>query len=579
MLDTFVIEILGVNMENVEKLFIEEKGHFTIFVVTQEFAVNQGKNYFKAYINTEHFINSKRKIKKCIKNTLETIEKSIEPVSSLVSFISPFIKGGFSISHIATETFLQTICKLLTVHQHQAAGPDVIDPIIIQEGNITIRDLIKTINLYKDSILRPAIILILQDNDFDRASEYLKKCPDGTYIKFINSNAQPKIIRVVNSGVKNISEFIDAFSDQCFSTCSKTKREVLLSNEYNDNNIIAFYTPQLLRIRSNLLFDQKTIIKNDLNNIVENLRLLNNLNESDNKIRDSFLCISLLFRVFTNDNGNTDIDEAFTLANSLNNRVLLAQVYRYADFFKNISQSEKKDMLLKGYDVFHNNSMEDHAIYCMNNLLVEQFSTNHVNSIKFKELQEEAIGGVPGMVGLSHIYNNVGIAFLYNGLATTAIDYFNNGLDYAKADGRLVQYLALKINIAIAKCYMFETTEEKDLRALMRQTIDGIGYNLPFIASRYALNIVSIAFSQNPKFGMELLQDQNIFKLVNQSILNPHIGAGQLILQINYLSENYNDFPNNKFLYKENITDSIKGMRRSFIEKYGLNPFHFKTWL
>lgn len=565
-------------MENVETLFTEEKGHFTIFVVTQEFAVNQGKNYFKTYINTEHFINSKRKIRRCIKSTLEAIEKGIEPVSSLISYILPFISGGHAITNIATGTFLQAICKLLTVHQHQAAGPDVIDPIIIQEGNITIRDLIKTINLYKDSILRPAIILILQDNNFDRASEYLKKCPDGTYIKFINSNAQPKIIRIVNCGVENISEFIDAFSDQCFSTCSKTKREILLPNEYN-NNLIASFTPELLRIRTNLILDQKIIVKDDLNGIINNLKSLNNVNQLDVQLRDAILCISLLFRVFTNDCGNTDIEEAFSLAKNLDNKILLAHVYRYADFFKNISQVEKEDMLSKGYNVFHNNIMEDHAIYCMNNLLVEQFSTNHVDSMKFRGMQEEAIGGVPGMVGLSHIYNNVGVALLYNGLATTAIDYFNKGLDYAKADGRLVQYLALQINIAITKCYMFEQTEEKDLRAWMRQTLDVVGINLPFIASRYALNIISVAFFQNQKFGLELLQEERIFELTNQTILNNNLGAEQLILQINYLAENYSRFPANNFFYNYNVSESTKGVRRLFIEKYGLNPFHFKTWL
>ena len=567
-------------MENIEKLFVEEKGHFTVFVVTQEFAVNQGKDYFKSYINTEHFINSKRKIRRCIKSTLETIEKSIEPVSSLVSVITPFIGGGTTaLTNIATGTFLQAICKLLTVHQHQAAGIDVIDPIIIQEGNITIRDLIKTINLYKDSILRPAIILILQDNNFDRASEYLKKCPDGTYIKFINSNAQSKIIRVINSGVDNLSDFIDAFSDQCFSTCSKTKREILLSDEYINNNIISYYAPQLLRIRSNLLYDQKKLIQNDLNSIINNLKEATNLNESDNKLRDSFLCTSLLFRVFTNDNGNTDIEEAFGLAKSLNNNILLAQVYRYADFFKGISQSEKENMLLKGYDVFHNNTMEDHAIYCMNNLLVDQFSTNTVDSIKFKELQEEAIGGVPGMVGLSHIYNNVGIAFLYTGLAEIAIDYFNKGLDYASVDGRIVQYLALKINIAIAKCYSYDKIEEKDLRMLMRQTLDGIGYNLPYIAARYTLNIISIAFSQKTHLGIELLHEQKTCDLINQTILNGNIGADQLVLQIKYLADNFNEFPENKFFYKSSLQNSVTGVRRTFIETYGLNPFHFKTWL
>lgn len=565
-------------MCSVDDHFKEEKGHFTLFVVDQDFANTIGKDYFRSYINTENFINSKRKIQKSLKRTLETIEKSIEPVSSLVSFISPLL-SGISVPKLSMGSFLSAICRLFTVHEHQAAGPDVIDPIIIQEGKVTVRDLLKIVNLYKDSVLRPTIIIILQDNNYQRASKYLKECPDGTYIKYINSNAQSKIIRIVNSGVDNIEEFINAFSDQCFSTCSNTKRDVLLNQEYETKNVINLYSAQLFRVRTNLIFDKKAIIKNELNKIINELVVLNCYDESEQIIRNCYLCISLLFRVFCNDGGTKDIIEANNIAMDLDNNILLAQVYRYADFFDNIARSEKEELLSKGYDIFHQNTMEDHAIYCKNNLLVNQFSTNYVNQFEFKELQEEAAGGVPGMVGLSHIYNNVGIAFLYNSLPSTAIDYFEKGLDYARNDGRLVQNLALKINIAIAKCYMYEKTEEKDLKTLLRQTIDAMRNNLQFIGARYVMNIIAIAFWQNPKFGQELIDTSEVISLVNHSMIFAPFGLEQLILQIKYLTKHFSNFPSNKFIIPNVNTEALTGARRHFIETYGLNPFHFKTWL
>ncbi len=68
--------------------------------------------------------------------------------------------------------------------------------------------------------------------------------------------------------------------------------------------------------------------------------------------------------------------------------------------------------------------MNDLAIYCQNNKLIHQFYSDKVYPEEFRALQEEAINSVPGMVGLSHIYNNVGIAYLYCGQPNVAIDFF-----------------------------------------------------------------------------------------------------------------------------------------------------------
>ena len=129
--------------------------------------------------------------------------------------------------------------------------------------------------------------------------------------------------------------------------------------------------------------------------------------------------------------------------------------------------------------------------------LIHQFYTNHVSTNEFEDLQIEACNNVPGMVGISHIYNNVGIAFLYNGFADQAIEFFNKGLDYARHPNRIVQSLALLTNRLIAESYSYQHIDESKFYTIMRQIMDGMGKKkLPFIAADYALNLVSVAYHQ-----------------------------------------------------------------------------------
>ena len=74
--------------------------------------------------------------------------------------------------------------------------------------------------------------------------------------------------------------------------------------------------------------------------------------------------MSKLFRVFCNDNGGQDIKDAFDIATSLDNDILLAQVYRYSEFMPNYSLADKEELYDKGYNIFKKNSMNDLAIYC-----------------------------------------------------------------------------------------------------------------------------------------------------------------------------------------------------------------------
>lgn len=87
--------------------------------------------------------------------------------------------------------------------------------------------------------------------------------------------------------------------------------------------------------------------------------------------------------------------------------------------------------------LFFKNNVADHAIYCQNNYLVYSFYTDRVNARNFRELQQQAICDVPGMVGMSIILNNVGVAYLYRNDFAEAVSFFKKGLDYSKE--RMVQ--------------------------------------------------------------------------------------------------------------------------------------------
>ncbi|MDR2942625.1 MAG: hypothetical protein LBV17_08560 [Treponema sp.] len=562
-------------MTEIEKIFRPDTNIFTVFIVEQRFVVGRGHGYFNTFINTPNFFDSEEKAKKLFRNIIEKIEKVTAPVSKLISFFysTPYLSP---VSEIVTS-----LCKLFTVTEHQAAGPDVIDPIILQEGKVTNKSLANIVHLHKDSILRPSIIILLKDNDFERAKKLLSECPDGIYVKMIRNSGEEQIHKVINCGANDVNSFINSYAEQCYSTCSKTKREILLNSNWSENSIISKYSPVLFRYRSKLLFDQKEEIMSDLSETIENISLHRTVSDKDESILRSIECIAKLYRIFCNDYGGKDIIEAEKLARSLNNEVLLAQVYRYAELIPNCSANTRNELYEKGYQVFKKNDMEDHAIYCINNKLVEQFYTDHVYPEEFKDLQIEAVNNVPGMVGLSHIYNNVGIAYLYCGQATEAVNFFNHGLDYAKNHDRIVQKLALESNKMIAESYSYNTVEEKRIRSLMRQIFDSMGIKkLPFLTADYVLNILAVAYQQDLRLGYELIKTHPISELVNESFRRNLMCASERILQMQYLASHYNDsFPLLEVCNIPKITNIASGKRRDFILQYGYNPFDFNTWL
>lgn len=559
------------------KLFRPIDDVFTIYVVEQRFAVGRGYDYLHSFLNTSNYITTDEQIKSRFARIIKNIEKSVAPVSSLLTLFS----ASLPITNISEA--ITALCKLFTVHEHQAAGPDVIDPIIMEEGKITKRMLTKLVNINKDSIIAPAIIIILKDNDFERAKQLLSECPDGINIKMIRNSGEEIIYRVINCGANSITEFIESFSEQCYSTCSKTKRDLLLNTEWANDPIVSKYSPSLFQIRSALLFDQKEEIRDPLSSVIAGLMVESPISAREHDIVKCILCVARLFSVFCNDSGGEDISESYTLARDLDNEVLLAHVYRYAEFLPGCSENEKVDLYDKGYQIFKKNRMADHAIYCKNNKLIHQFYSTSVYPEAFREMQEEAVNSVPGMVGLSHIYNNVGVAYLYCGDATTAVDYFNHGLDYAKYQDRIVQRLALKSNEMIARSYSFNIVNEQEMLILLRQLFDGMGLNrLPFLSADFVLNVLSVAYHQNTRLGQELINQFPISDLINRAFASNTMGSGERLLQMQYLASHYGEaFPllNQCNILPHPLLTNPSGKKKEFILRYGYNPFEFNTWL
>lgn len=560
-------------MEEIEKIFQFDSNIFTIFVVEQKFVVGKGHDFFNQYINTPNFFDSEEKTKKFYTRILNIVGKTVTPISDIISSI---LLGNCasSITEIVAALF-----KIFSVTEHQAAGPDIIDPIIIQEGKITKKTLSKIINIHKESILRPSIIILLKDNDFERAKTLLSECPDGINVKMIRNSGEEIIYKVINCGADDITSFVSSFSEQCYSTCSNTKREILLNNDWSENEVVSKFSPILFQFRSKMLLDQKEEISKDLSNTIFEISRFKTNSEKDQYIVKNIECAARLYRIFCDDRGGQDILVTNELAKSLNNEILNAQIYKCADFLPNCSFNEKMHLYEEGYKIFKRNNMDDQAIYCRNNMLIEQFYSDKVYPNEFNDLLSEALNNVPGMVGLTHIYNNVGVAYLYSGQSDIAIDIFSSGIDRAIYQNRMLQKLALESNKMLAESYSFSVIDEKRIRFFFRQLFDSMGVNrLPFLTADFALNVLSVSLKQNVNLAIEILNDFPVFKLINNSFCNS-LCISERILMIKFLSSKYPSIKLLELCNIPNIAIEAYGKRKEFILKYGFNPFEFSTWM
>lgn len=562
-------------MEDIKSFFREDNSKFTIYVVEQKFAIGRGLDYFKSYKGKSNYIDTDALAQKRIYKIYSWIEKRIPSIADMINIGF----NGFSPAGLI-ET-VAALNKLFGSQVHQAAGPEVIDPIIIQEGKIIKKYITKLINLHKDSFLAPTIIVLLKDNNFERAKELLCECPNGTRVKFIRNNGQSEIYKIVNVGAENINSFINSFAEQCFSTCSKTKHDILLNKEWAENSIIKLYAPRLLKYRANLLCDEKKEIKSYLDECIVQLEEHNVLSERENFLKNNFLCIAKLYRVFCNDSGKKDMCDAYNIAKELDNQLLLAYVFKYAYFFENKSFNEQNQMLEQAYEIFTQNNMADNAIYCKNNMLIRQFDHGNIYAKQFSEMLGEAISDVPGLVGMSHIYNNTGIAYMMSAKPDYALELFDKGLEYANSTDRQVQYFAMKCNKLITRSYYGEHIEFSEIKYIFTQILDGMVRNdqLPFISARYVMNLLVIAIKENKDWGKELLQRYDIISLFNKGLASNTLGNGQLLKQLNYVEQKLPEYDIKSRCHLPTKVIEVTGRRKEFIEETGLNPFYFFTWL
>ena len=559
-------------------LFREHSDYFVIYVVEQKFAIERGREFFKYYKERPNYIDNDIRAN-------QFIEKIYKWISPKVPLIGDLLSIAFrNVISINIKDIIMAFSKIYVTQKHQAAGPDVIDPIIIQEGKVTIKNINHIVALHKDSILAPAIIIILKDNDFKRAEKMLCECPNGVYIKYIRNSGMCELRRVVNTGAENTEDFITSFSHQCFDTCSNTPRKILANSEWNENPVIAKYSLRLLQFRAKLLCDEKKDILIPLNQCICELEteLSATNNEKNRVLLSTFLCIAKTFRVFCNDNGGKDIAEALKITEALNNDILKANIYKYAFFLPQKSIDAQNELLQIAYQIYSQNGMQDNAIYCKNNQLVRQFDTEGKIEVQlFSELVGKAVGDVPGLVGMAHICNNAGIAHMMTGRPDDAMQFLNQGLEYSKNNERFVQRMAIECNVMILKKYYDYAIEYEDIERLFKKIFDGMVQNeqLPFISARYIMNLLIIAVDRDKTWAKQLLAEYKVMELINAGLQENCIGSGQLLLQLEYLNKKIFDINLEQSCIKPSQIVPVTGKRKQFIEKTGMNPFYFFTWL
>ena len=557
-------------MEDVSHFFQEVEESFTVYVVDRSFASGRGREYFESFRGKENYIASNTNIQKRIYRILNFVEQKVPQVADLVE--KCFLRSGsLSITEVITS-----LVKLFSVHEHQAAGPEVVDPIIIQEGQIFQKFLSQLIALHYKSILRPRIIIILKDDRFERAKKLLEGCPNGMNVKMIRNNGETEIFKIINKGTRTPDEFIEAYARQCFSTCSQTPRNIILNDQWAENSLIKAYSPEMFRIRTKLINDEKSDIERDLDNLIHMLEILSEPGENQD-VLSCFRCMAYLSRIFCHDRPGRDLSIAKNIAEGLNNELLKAHVFRFSHFFAG-TRKEKQEYLDQAFKIFSQHNIADHAIYCLNNKLVHQFSMDEIRIRDFRHMEETALSSVPGLVGMSHILISVGVAHLLTGNSDEAIDCFTRGLEYAK--DRPMQKMVLLSNRLMARSYSLERIDENEIIRIMNQLFDSLGRSsLPFNVSHFAMNILSVAFKQDETFGEGLMHSFPVKELVQRGFDTNIMGSGSIIAQIETMAKKYPHFTMLDELTLPLERTPITGIRFDYIQRHAFNPFFHNVWL
>ncbi len=546
---------------SVESLIFEEHSEFTISLVTSRFAFQRGHGFFRSYENSPNYIASHSERDTFLRKTLSYISKRIPQISDLVKFCFNYEEGTATIADAIDPLF-----KLFSAHEHQAAGPEVVDPIIIREDTFTSRDIAEIINLHKHSIIRPRIVIILKDSNIRRAKDILCFCHHGLRVRIIDNHGVVEISKVINTGADNVEEFLDIYSRQCFDACSRTHANVICNEEWAGKSSIRSYGPNFLRFRSNIIYQNKK-------DIIENLNeTINSLNKEDlsSELNLGFKCLAHLFKVYCHDKGGDDIETAMKIANELNNDILLAHTYRYAHFLPNKSKSDQSLLLQKAQDIFDTKSMADHSVYCENNRLVNSFYNTEIVLPAFDDMLARARSDVPGLLGMSTIWNNVGVAYLYHSRIQEAIECFQRGLEHHTDS---TKSLGLRCNLLTAKARAGQCVDEAQIRILVEHAILHFGPGpLAFLGAN---NLINILKASPLDLAREIVASYPIRQTVTDALMN-FLGSASLAAQIH---------ANLKFLDMVGLeldivppTKENHGLRHRFVEVTGYNPAIYNVW-
>ncbi|MDE6004727.1 MAG: hypothetical protein K2G88_05010, partial [Oscillospiraceae bacterium] len=178
---------------------------FTVFVVGQTYFYKRGHKYLSQYINKKNWIASDRVLENKIKRLLSWIQKKTPNLAELIESAK---------TKVNIIDIIVCLSKLFCATEHVAAGPEVVDPIIIEEGKVKKSNLAQYVTMHEKCRYRPTIILLLKDDGYDRARTLLSNCPNGINIKMIQNDGTSIHYKVINDGAKNIEEFIDAYARQ-----------------------------------------------------------------------------------------------------------------------------------------------------------------------------------------------------------------------------------------------------------------------------------------------------------------------------------------------------------------------------
>lgn len=553
--------------------FLNYNDEFTIFLVEPNYYKHKGKDYLMQFLGTEHWFSSEEKCLNEINELLFWLERNNNNISELIDELRNLSESQ---NHF-TETTVTMLTKLYSVTSHKLPIAKTLNPIIIEESCISKKNISLLVSLNKYCNYIPTIIVILKDDNFERAKNVFLQCPNDTNLKIIKNSGETIYCKVINEGADTIEQFLEFFSKQCFSTCSKTENNILLSDEWSKNSVISEFSPSIFKIRSIFVTEHKLVAKQDIENLDVKLDEYKANTVSNKILLNSFICMNKLFNVYCNDYGGKDLKTAWEIAKDLDNEILLAHVYRYSHFF-NCGRTDKQGFLIEAEKIFSKYGINDHAIYCQNNRLIHQFSMNNMNIKDFSAL-ENTCKNMPELALMAHIINNIGVAYLFERLTDKAIETFNNGLKYT--GNNHIQRLALKSNLLIATFIATGNFDETKVKSILDEIFTPyLGLNrMTFLTAQFALNVIGVVVNNNITRSKELISEYNIVQLIKTAFSTNIMGAGSMIKQMQAIAAKHPQLDLLKYIKAPSKTTNISGIRLDFIEEYALNPFFFNTWL